>query len=208
MKASDAYAQLEQLGRPVITTGEAADLWHMEPVASSKTLARLSRPGLVQRLRTGIWKIGPNVVSADVVLPVLTRPYPSYISLWSALFDHGMLSQIPRSVYAASLDRHQTIKTSIGEYRVHHVHPDLFGGFEGQTAIRAGRATPEKALFDTVYLLSVRSGVVTLPELELPPNFDDTQVQHWVELVPSSRLRSIAGRNLTRIVSNAERSAA
>jgi predicted transcriptional regulator of viral defense system len=171
-------------------------------------LARLSRPGLVQRLRAGIWKIGPAAVSADVVLPALTRPYPSYISLWSALFDHGMLDQIPRSVYAVSLARPQAIKTSVGEYRVHHVHPDLFGGFEGQTAVKAGRATPEKALFDTVYVLSVRSGVVTLPELELPPNFDDTQVQHWVDLVPSSRLRSITGRNLTRTLSTAERSAA
>jgi predicted transcriptional regulator of viral defense system len=123
MKASDAYARLEQLGRPVITTGEAADLWHMEPVASSQMLGRLSRPGLVQRLRAGIWKIGPTAVSADVVLPVLTRPYPSYISLWSALFDHGMLDQVPRSVYAASLARPQAVQTSVGEYRAHHVHP-------------------------------------------------------------------------------------
>jgi predicted transcriptional regulator of viral defense system len=100
-------------------------------------LARLSRPGLVQRLRAGIWKIGPAAVSADVVLPVLTRPYPSYISLWSALFDHGMLDQVPRSVYAASLARPQAIKTSVCEYRAHHVHPDFFGGFEGQTAVKA-----------------------------------------------------------------------
>jgi predicted transcriptional regulator of viral defense system len=81
------------------------------------------------------------------MLPVLTRPYPSYISLWSTLFDHGMLDQVPRSVYAASLARPQAVQTSVGEYRAHHVHPDLFGGFEGQTAVRAGRATPERALF-------------------------------------------------------------
>ena len=78
---------------------------------------------------------------------MLTRPYPSYISLWSTLFDHGMLDQVPRSVYAASLARPQAVQTSVGEYRAHHVRPDLFGGFEGQTAVRAGRATPERALF-------------------------------------------------------------
>ena len=139
---------------------------------------------------------------------MLTRPYPSYISLWSALFDHGMLDQIPRSVYATSLDRPQTIKTSIGEYRIHHVHPDLFGGFEGQTAVRAGRATPEKALFDTVYVLSTRSGTVTLPELELPSNFDDAELRHWLGLVPSSRIRSMTERNLTRILRTSQRSAA
>jgi predicted transcriptional regulator of viral defense system len=171
-------------------------------------LGRLAKSGLVRRLRAGIWKIGPAPVSADVVLPVLTRPYPSYISLWSALFDHGMLDQIPRSVYATSLDRPQTIKTSIGEYRIHHVHPDLFGGFEGQTAVRAGRATPEKALFDTVYVLSTRSGTVTLPELELPSNFDDAELRHWLGLVPSSRIRSMTERNLTRILRTSQRSAA
>jgi predicted transcriptional regulator of viral defense system len=208
MRASDAYAQLEHMGRPVITTGEAADLWRTEPATASKMLARLAEPGLVRRLRAGIWKTGPGPVPVEVVLPVLTRPYPSYISLWSALFDHGMLDQIPRSVYATSLDRPQAIKTSVGEFRVHHVHPDLFGGFEGQTAIRAGRATPEKALFDTVYVLSTRSGTVTLPELELPSNFDDAEVGHWLELVPSRRLRSMAERNLTRILRTAERSAA
>ena len=59
-----------------------------------------------------------------------------------------------------------------GQFQIHHLHPRLFGGFAGATGIRSGVATPEKALFDIVYLYSVRQAKVTLPELELPRDFD------------------------------------
>jgi predicted transcriptional regulator of viral defense system len=200
MRASDAYAALEVLGRPVVTTSEAAVVWEAELSAATHTLSRLAQSGLVRRVRHGVWKVGPGSVDPLDVLAVLTQPYPSYVSLWSALFEHGMIEQIPRSIYAASLDRSRTVETDAGEFRIHHVHPDLFGGFEGQTGVRSGTALPEKALFDTVYLLSTQSGSVTLPELELPAEFKESEVLRWIERVPSARLRTIVSRNLRRLL--------
>ena len=37
---------------------------------------------------------------------------------------------------------------------------------------RAGTATAEKALFDTVYLFIARTGHGSLPEIEVPDDFD------------------------------------
>jgi len=64
-------------------------------------------------------------------------------------------------------------------------------------------ATPEKALFDTVYLLSTRNGHVTLPELELPDGFNVGELNRWTRTVPSARLRTMTGVNLARLVESA-----
>lgn len=198
--SSDAYAALVELGRPVITTADVARLWGTKLDTTTHALTRLSRTGLVRRIRHGIWKVGPGRADPRDVLPVLTGPYPSYISYWSALFQHGMIEQIPAAVHAASLDRPKRIHTTDDDFNIRPVHPDLFGGMEGQTGIRAGVATPEKALFDTVYLLVPRGGQITLPELELPRGFNERRLWSWLERVPTSRLRSLTRSGLERVL--------
>jgi predicted transcriptional regulator of viral defense system len=158
---------------------------------------------LVVKIRQGIWQLGREPADPTFVLPVLTNPYPSYVSGWNALSRHGMIEQIPRGIFAVSLDRPKTVDTEVGQFQIHHLHPDLFGGFEGETGIRAGIARPEKALFDTVYLFSVRQGKVTLPELELPEEFDTTELQRWIEAIPSGRLQTMTANSLARLVKGA-----
>jgi predicted transcriptional regulator of viral defense system len=207
MRAIDRYSRLEALGRPVVTTGEAAVAWETSLPVAASSLARLANSGLVAKIRHGIWQIGAGIPDPAIVLPVLTNPYPSYISGWSALARHGMIEQIPRGVFAASLDRARSVETVYDRFEIHHVHPDLFGGFEGGSSIRSGIATPEKALFDTVYLFSTRNGQVTLPELELPHGFNVSRVQRWIETVPSARLRTMTAHSLARIIDTATRAA-
>ena len=209
MRTAQSYATLEQLGRLVVTTREASVALGLDPSAATHALTRLAEVGLVRRLRHGVWQIGGGTLDPLLVLPALTQPYPSYVSLWSALFGHGMIEQIPRSVYTVSLGRARSVKTEAGEFRIHHVTPDLYGGAEGGASLRAGTATPEKALFDTVYLLSARSGTVSLPELVLPDGFDTTKEWWWVDRIPADRLRTMVSRELDHIlVGAAERPAA
>jgi predicted transcriptional regulator of viral defense system len=203
VRTARSYATLEQLRRPVVTTREASVAWGLDPSATTHALSRLAEVSLVKRLRQGVWQIGSGTLDPLLVLPVLTQPYPSHVSMWSALFGHGMIEQIPRSVYAVSLGRARSVRTEAGEFRIHHVTPDLYGGAEGGTSLRAGTATPEKALFDTVYLLSARSGTVSLPELELPDGFDATKEWWWVDRIPADRLRTMVSRKLDRILASA-----
>lgn len=203
MSAVDRLARLQALGRPALSTGEAAVAWDSSLPAASKMLSRLAAGGLVTKVRSGIWHVGADTPDPAAVLPVLTAPYPSYISGWSALSRHQMIEQIPRGVFAVSLDRPKVVETTHGRYEIHRIHPRLFGGFDGATGTRAGVATPAKALFDVVYLFSARQGDVTLPELELPESFDHDELQEWVAKVPAARLRTLTAANLDRIVAGA-----
>lgn len=203
MSSLGRYSQLQALGRPVLTTGEAAVAWGSSLTTAAKQLSRLAASGLIAKIVHGVWQISQETPDPAVVLPVLTNPYPSYISGWTALSRHGMIEQIPRGVFAVSLGRPKTVETTFGRYEIHHIHPGLFGGFEGATGIRAGVATAEKALFDTVYLFSTLNGNVTLPELELRERFDRGALWSWIDRVPSPRLRTLAGKNLDRLLETA-----
>lgn len=206
MRSSEAYARLATLGAPVFVTGEAAVAWGAELPAAAKTLRRLADDGLIRRLRQGVWLVGSGPPDPADVLLALTRPYPSYLSSWSALSTHGMIEQIPRSTHAASLGRTQTVNTDYTRFEIHHLHPDVFGGYTGATGVRAGQATPEKALFDTVYLLAARSTTVSLPEIELPDGFDRAEALRWVGRITSKRLASIVSKRLGETIDSAERS--
>ncbi len=199
MRSIDALAELGSLRKPVFTTAEASAMWRMDPPSASKTLSRLTAANVVQKIRQGIWAIGTGTPDVFEVAPVLVRPYPNYVSMYSALFKRGMIDQIPRSIDLMSLGRPMRLETSVGVFTIHHLNKESFGGFNGQSAIRAGLATAEKALVDTVMVLGVRSGKVTLPEIDFTANFNFDAMWSWVDMISSLRLRTIVTRNLMRI---------
>ena len=94
--------------------------------------------------------------------------------------------------------------TSHDLHSIHHLAPELFDGYDGSEE-NGYLATPEKALFDTVYLRAPRGGQVLLPELELPGEFRVERLANWVSLVTRPRLRTIVSRNLARALSGAAR---
>jgi predicted transcriptional regulator of viral defense system len=120
--------------------------------------------------------------------------------MYSALFKHGMIEQIPRAMHVVSLGRPKRVVTTLGTVMIHHLQPEVFGGYEGESVFRSGTATPEKALVDTVTVLSSRGGKVTLPEVELPDSFSVTEVRRWTNRLPSGRVRTIVNQNLERII--------
>jgi predicted transcriptional regulator of viral defense system len=139
-----------------------------------------------------------------VVAPYLTAPFPAYVSFWSALAHHDMIEQIPQSTFVASLDRTKKIETSLGLFSIHHLSPELFGGFNG--APDAGYlATPEKALFDSVYVRAPRGSAIYFPELSLPAGFDDAELEQWVQRIVRPRLRTLVARGIEAAVSRADR---
>jgi predicted transcriptional regulator of viral defense system len=203
MKPTDAYADLLRLNRPVVETREAATRLGLSVPAASQQLRSLERSGIVRRLRRGLWLLRPD--TEPFALPAyLTAPYPAYVSLWSALARHAMIEQVPRRVYVASLARTKQVRTSDGDFSIHHVAPELFGGY---APIDAGGhlAGPEKALFDTIYLLAPRGGEVRLPELELPEDFDERRLEEWTQRIQRPRLRTMVSRELTMALRRAGR---
>ncbi|HEX5592381.1 MAG TPA: hypothetical protein VFX35_03425 [Solirubrobacterales bacterium] len=201
MKPTHAYAELRQLQRPVFTTREAAALWHSEQTIASRRLGTLEKAGLLLRIQRGLWALDPDI-EPRVVGPYLTAPLPSYISLFSALAEHGLIEQIPRQISLVSLGRPRRIQTSLGVFVVHQLSPELFGGFEGDG--RGGFvARPEKALFDLVYVRAAGGTRAYLPELSLPKDFKRGELDRWIERIENQRLRTIVSRRLRELLRGA-----
>lgn len=168
-------------------------------------LKRLGNSGLAMRIRKGLWLVGNQRADRYAIVEALTAPLPSYISLQTALYLHGMIDQIPSVIYVVSLAKTQRIVTSISVYSVHHISPELFDGFETR-GDETKLATPEKALFDMAYFSSARSRLFAhVPELELPRSFKDNKLLKWVERIPAVRRRSMVTKRLTSMIDRATR---
>jgi predicted transcriptional regulator of viral defense system len=201
MRPLEAYADLRRLGQPVFTTREAAAAWRSEQTSASRRLTSLQENGLIRRIQRGLWALDPEVEPA-VVGPYLTAPLPSYVSLFSALYRHGMIEQIPRQVSIVSTNRSRRIVTTLGVFVVHQVAPRLFGGFGGTE--RSGYlAVPEKALFDLVYVRAAAGSRAHLPELSPPSSFDRSELNRWCGRVEDKRLRTIVSRRARELVAEA-----
>jgi predicted transcriptional regulator of viral defense system len=199
MNAREALGRLRSLHVPAATTADAAAVLGLSAEAASHTLRRLASSGLVTPVRRGIWALSdrPDPLA---LAEYVTAPYPSYVSLQTALYRRGMVAQIPSMIYLVSLARSSRIATKVGTYSVHHIRPELFGGFEHDPASGTKLALPEKALFDFLYLSPTRGRLFTaLPELELPRGFRRGVVREWVGRIPSRRSRTIVQRRLDEV---------
>lgn len=92
----------------------------------------------------------------------------------------------------------------------HRIEEALFGGFTAYR--RTGSfdiATPEKAVFDTLYF-SARKGrrFAALPEVELPTQFSARDVERWIGLIGHAPLRTAVQRRWQALSRRAARSRA
>jgi len=190
MSSSHALGLLRTRAQPFFSTRDAAATLGLSLSWTSGLLAGLAAAGLVRRVRQGHWALDPAATPLAYAGWV-TAPMPSYASLYTALFHHGLIQQIPRVTYAVSLAKTRVLDTALGEYSVHQIAPELFGGFVDQNGIRL--ATAEKAVFDTLYLARARSGKFAgLTEVDLGPEFNVDALNAFVDRIsnPASRRRT------------------
>lgn len=120
----------------------------------------------------------------------LAKP-TAYVSLQTALFQHGMIEQISAVIYAVTLARPRRVSTPLGTISFHRVPPQLFTGFDLLPDSEATLAAPEKALFDVLHLAPGRSRIFSaLPELTIPRGFRWSMLQDYTALVKSAGRRT------------------
>ena len=201
MTRLQTYTTLERLG-PVVRTAEAAAALRRSVSSTSRMLRALEEEGRARQVRSGVWSVGPDFPDPFTIAPELTRPHLAYVSFDSALNYHGMIDQIPREVSVASLDRARRIKTNIGTFAIHHLPPELFGGW--QETPRGRIAGPEKAIFDINYAsVAHRGRARQMPELELPAGFEVRIIETWAARIESPRVRSLTRRAIEHAMSRA-----
>ena len=69
-------------------------------------------------------------------------------------------------------------------------------------------ATPEKALFDSVYIRAPRGARAFFPEMALPEGFDDGRFEQWLGQIKRPSLRTRVARGLENALAQATRHAA
>jgi predicted transcriptional regulator of viral defense system len=198
MSRSGAYAKLRELGGPVVRTREAAALWGTDEGTARRRLQSLVKAGLAISLRRGLWSLDTEL-DPFALAPYLTAPLPAYVSSFSALAAHAMIEQIPGRVSVVSLDRARRVETTLADFEVHHLAPELFGGY-GAWSHGGSVAGPEKALFDLVYLRAAAGGRAFVPELSLPEGFERAELDSWVGRIESARLKTIVARRLRELL--------
>ncbi len=202
MKLIDAYTKLKQLNLPVIQTNDAAAYLDISVNHANKLLSRISKTNQLIHIKQGVWAF-PDTDA--LVLPgFLTAPFPSYISLQTALYFHNMISQIPNIIYAVSVGRAKIYKTPIATVSIHHINPSFYFGYEEKGVNGLIKiASPEKALLDIFYLSQTKTRLFkTLPEVELPKNFKIEIANRMIAKITSIRKRTLVQRSFLEFINN------
>lgn len=196
----DAGGSEMPLAAPVVAQLAAAITNAMAVDYDATTiLRRLAVEGLIVHLSRGRWLVNRKVDRLE--LPeLIIAPYPAYISLQSALFHHGLIEQIPAVIYAVTPARPRRQQTPMGTISFHRMPPELFKGFELSSRSEAKIATPEKALFDLIYLAPGRSRMFSrLPELTIPRAFKWRRLKEYTERVKSAGRRAFIAERIKAI---------
>jgi predicted transcriptional regulator of viral defense system len=191
MKLLDVYRKLNHFGQNFLQSSDVASILGVSRAHASKILTRLAESGFAVRLNRGHWALSEKV-DPFLIPEFLTSPSPSYISLHSALFFHGMISQIPETIYAVSTARTRKYENPLGVFSIHHIEPEFFYGFKLIEDQSIKVATPEKALLDFFYLSPGKSRLFhSLPEVDLTEKFNFKHAFEMVDKIQSRSRRTI-----------------
>ena len=95
------------------------------PISHESTSAHATAQVLTARPPTGLAR-----AQSGAAVESFAGDVEVYLSLHTALHLRGLIEQIPEVVYAVSLDRTSRIVTPMATFSIHHLAPEVFGGYE------------------------------------------------------------------------------
>ncbi len=200
MKLDEALSLIQKTGLMVMRTADVMGLLGISKDHASHILSRLAKSGHFTRLKRGVWLLS-ETADPFLLIEHLTAPFPAYISLQSALYHHGMISQIPAINYCVSLARSRVYKTSTGEFSIHHISEDFFCAYEEMTQENIKMATPEKAIIDMLYLSSAKTRLFSaFPELDIPLSFSIKRAEQIIRRIPYKQRRTMVTTRFNELI--------
>src|SRR3990167_6716375 len=197
MNLLQAHQKLATLA-PFFFTKDAAITLGITPKYASIILSRLAKQNSIVNLSRGRWAYTAAI--NPLLLPnILAFPMKAYVSLYSALYFRGLISQMPSTVYAITNGKTKLFRTRIETVSLHSISGKLFTGYEllENTILMA---TAEKALFDTLYLFPAKSHFFRrLTELEIPRNFNIALIYKWIKMIGNVSRRSMMETQLAAL---------
>lgn len=143
--------KLKQKEIPLFTSSDFKKNFQIKKENTAyKILERLTKKGILKRLIKKKYLFAFSQCDDFQIANFLYSP--SYVSLESALSFYGIIAQFPYQISSMTPKKTKTIKTLGKEFSYSHIKPELFFSYEKKEKFLI--ATPEKALFDYLYLCS------------------------------------------------------
>ena len=112
------------------------------------------KKGYIKKVKKGLYVLTSAIDRIDPVV-LADRIYsPSYLSLEYALNYYGIIPDIPGTYTSVSTRKTENFSNKFGNYSYQKIKKELFTGYEiiQDGVLSYGIASPEKALFDYLYL--------------------------------------------------------
>lgn len=163
MNNLNALQELQKYKKDFYTIRDLQNIFNV-PVKSLRVqLSRWCKRGVFIRLTKGIYTPYNTDIEVDKVANQIY--YPSYLSFESALSYYGILSQIPYTLTFATQKKSKKLVLKDTQIEYTQLANRLFFGYILENGIYL--ATPEKALMDTIYLVSKGNRTLNIDELYL-----------------------------------------
>lgn len=158
-----AWIRLFKTGRRLYYLADLMKLAGSSVATARKAAQRLARQGILHRVGPELYANTLVQGSIEQVVGVLYRP--AYVSLESALYRFGVISQAPFLVTCVTTNNTRHVTLPIGDILYQHVKPALFFGFHEEDGVAI--ADLEKALCDVIYLRRQNGVPVATDEWDL-----------------------------------------
>ena len=159
----EVYQKLQSSGLVVFSKHDIQKICNItNDNTTYKLLQRLEHTNIIERITSGSYQLKNAQTHDFTIANILYKP--SYISLESALARYSIIAQFPFVITSITTARSKTVGKS-KTYEYIHMAPHLYYGFIKEQDYLI--ATPEKALFDALYLMSKGLRMFHLDEMDL-----------------------------------------
>lgn len=194
---------IKRLNRGIFTTHELCASSGKSRSSVTQALNFLRKEGVIFKIYRGLWaEAGSQRLSPYAVSQFLLPHHRAYVSFISALHLHGLIEQIPQVITLATTGHTKTIRTKIGTYCFHQIHPLFFDGFDWYKGTGSFLiAEPEKALVDSLYLSTRKKRQFGhFPELDFPKSFSIKKARGWIKTIPERAIRVNVEKKLKQLL--------
>jgi predicted transcriptional regulator of viral defense system len=180
MKRQQLMQKVEASGKGIFTINELRMLFPEDAYIKTSIKRMLDCGELIQVVR-GVYAVHPESLNVNKIATQLY--YPSYISFESALAQYGIINQGPIGLTLAT-SRHSKLLSIAGvECNYSKLKPSLFFGFD--LIDNTYTASPEKAVLDELYLISMGKRKTGTSEWYLD-DLDREKLQEFAMAFPAS----------------------
>lgn len=176
MNNSQRLKILMDTDRSIFTLKNIQELWGMDPNTAKITAGRMAAKGIIYRYARGYYGLRKDFDANEFANIIVT---PSYVSLQTALFTHGVSFQISNFITSTALINYQR-KINNHLFKYYAMKKPLFFNLEGiEYKSNYAIAKPERALLDCFYF-----GI--LPSIDNPEKINFSYLKELLRFYPKS----------------------